>query len=140
MRSIIENIKEIEEENLKEVISLTNENDELKRRIAGLKKDIEGTEAAVEDSYNRGFFDAITKIKDVISKTLYCFTNKYMREELYNQYYDYIEDEHIEDTDHNVIDEALAKKFGVTKEFAHEVMNFYYYPQIYYIGSTELYE
>ena len=38
MRSIIENIKEIEEENLKEVISLTNENDELKRRIAGLEK------------------------------------------------------------------------------------------------------
>ena len=31
MRSIIENIKEIEEENLKEVISLTNENDELKK-------------------------------------------------------------------------------------------------------------
>lgn len=68
MRSIIENIKEIEEENLKEVISLTNENDELKRRIAGLKKDIEGTEAAVEDSYNRGFFDAITKIKDIIDQ------------------------------------------------------------------------
>ena len=68
MRSIIENIKEIEEENLKEVISLTNENDELKRKIAGLEKDIEGTEAAVEDSYNRGFFDAITKIKDVIDQ------------------------------------------------------------------------
>lgn len=68
MRSIIENIKEIEEENLKEVISLTNENDELKRKIAGLEKDIEGTEAAVEVSYNRGFFDAITKIKDVIDQ------------------------------------------------------------------------
>ena len=68
MRSIIENIKEIEEENLKEVISLTNENDELKRKIAGLEKDIEGTEAAVEDSYNRGFFDAITKIKNVIDQ------------------------------------------------------------------------
>ena len=27
-----------------------------------------------------------SKIKDVISKTLYCFTNKYMRDELYNQY------------------------------------------------------
>ena len=60
--------------------------------------------------------------------------------ELYNQYYEYLEDEHIEDTDDNVIDEALAKKFGVTKEFAHEVMNFYYYPQIYYIGSTDLHE
>lgn len=68
MRSIIENIKEIEEENLKEVISLTNENDILKRRIIGLEKDIKGTEAAVEDSYNRGFFDAITKIKDVIDQ------------------------------------------------------------------------
>lgn len=68
MRSIIENIKEIEEENLKEVISLTNENDILKRRIAALKKDIEGTEAAVENSYNRGFFDAITKIKNVIDQ------------------------------------------------------------------------
>ena len=68
MRSIIENIKEIEEENLKEVISLTNENDELKRRIAALKKDIEGTEASVEDSYNRGFFDAITKIKKVVDQ------------------------------------------------------------------------
>lgn len=68
MRSIIENIKEIEEENLKEVISLTNENDILKRRIVGLEKDIKGTEAAVEDSYNRGFFDAITKIKDIIDQ------------------------------------------------------------------------
>lgn len=68
MRSIIENIKEIEEENLKEVISLTHENDELKRRIAALKKDIEGTEAAVEDSYNRGFFDAITKIKKAVDQ------------------------------------------------------------------------
>ena len=68
MRSIIQNIKEIEEENLKEVISLTNENDILKRRIVGLEKDIEGTEAAVEDSYNRGFFDAITKIKKVVDQ------------------------------------------------------------------------
>lgn len=68
MRSIIENIKEIEEENLKEVISLTNENDVLKRRIVELEKDIKGTEAAVEDSYDRGFFDAITKIKDVIDQ------------------------------------------------------------------------
>lgn len=68
MRSIIENIKEIEEENLKEVISLTNENDKLKRRIAALEKDIKGTEAAVEISYNRGFFEAITKVKDVIDQ------------------------------------------------------------------------
>ena len=68
MRSIIENIKEIEEENLKEVISLTNENDELKRKIAGLEKDIEGTEAAVEDSYNRGFSDCILRIKKVVDQ------------------------------------------------------------------------
>ena len=68
MRSIIENIKEIEEENLKEVISLTNENDELKRKIAGLEKDIEGTETAIKAWYNRGFFDAITKIKDIIGQ------------------------------------------------------------------------
>lgn len=68
MRSIIENIKEIEEENLKEVISLTNENDILKRRIAALEKDIKGTEAAVEDSYNRGFFDCISQIKTVVDQ------------------------------------------------------------------------
>lgn len=68
MRSIIENIKEIEEENLKEVISLTNENDILKRRIVGLEKDIEGTEAAVKDSYDRGFFDCIRRIKKVVDE------------------------------------------------------------------------
>ena len=68
MRSIIENIKEIEEENLKEVISLTNENDILKRRIIGLEKDIKGTEAAVKDSYNRGFFDCISQIKTVVDQ------------------------------------------------------------------------
>ena len=60
--------------------------------------------------------------------------------ELYNQYYDYIEDEHIEYECDDIADEALAKKFNVTKEFAHEVMNFYYYPQFYYIQSTELHE
>lgn len=68
MRSIIENIKEIEEENLKEVISLTNENDRLKRRIAALEeaaKDVEGT---VEDSYNRGFFDCIRQVKKVVDQ------------------------------------------------------------------------
>lgn len=66
MRSIIENIKEIEEENLKEVISLTNENDILKRRIAGLEEDIKGTEKAIKDSYEKGFFDAITQIKEAV--------------------------------------------------------------------------
>ena len=60
--------------------------------------------------------------------------------ELYNQYYEYLEDEHIEYECDDVIDGALAKKFGVTKEFAHEVMNFYYYPQFYYIQSEDLYE
>ena len=61
-------------------------------------------------------------------------------EELYNQYYEYLEDEHLEDAEDNIVEEALAKKFGVTKEFAHEVMNFYYYPQIYYMSSSDLYE
>lgn len=68
MRSIIENVKEIEEENLKEVISLTNENDRLKRRIAALEKDIKGTEAAVKDSYNRGFFDCILQVNNVVNQ------------------------------------------------------------------------
>lgn len=68
MRSIIENIKEIEEENLKEVISLTNENDELKRKIAGLEKDIEGTETAIKHWYDRGFFDCILRIKKVVDQ------------------------------------------------------------------------
>ena len=68
MRSIIENIKEIEEENLKEVISLTNENDELKRKIAALEKDIEGTETAIKGWYDRGFFDCILRIKKVVDQ------------------------------------------------------------------------
>ena len=46
----------------------------------------------------------------------------------------------LEDAEDNIVEEALAKKFGVTKEFAHEVMNFDYYPQIYYIQSEDLYE
>lgn len=66
MRSIIENIKEIEEENLKEVISLTNENDRLKRRIAALEKDIKGTETAIKDGYDKGYFDAVSQIKNII--------------------------------------------------------------------------
>ena len=60
--------------------------------------------------------------------------------ELYNQYYEYLEDEQLEDAEDNIVEEALAKKFGVTKEFAHEVMNFSYYPQFYYIQSEDLYE
>ena len=68
MRSIIENIKEIEEENLKEVISLTNENDILKRRIVGLEKDIKGTETAIKGQYDRGFFDCILRIKKVVDQ------------------------------------------------------------------------
>lgn len=68
MRSIIENIKEIEEENLKEVISLTNENDILKRRIVELKKDIKGIETVIKDSYDRGFSDCILRIKKVIDQ------------------------------------------------------------------------
>lgn len=68
MRSIIDNLKEIEEENLKEVISLTNENDRLKRRIAAFEKDVIHTDIAIKRSYEKGFFDAITKIKDVIDQ------------------------------------------------------------------------
>ena len=60
--------------------------------------------------------------------------------ELYNQYYEYLENEHLEDAEDNIVEEALSTKFGVTKEFAHEVMNFYYYPQIYYMSSSDLYE
>lgn len=60
--------------------------------------------------------------------------------ELYNQYYEYLENEHLEDTDDNIIEEALSKKFNITKEFAHDVMNFYYCPQTYYISSVNLYE
>lgn len=66
MRSIIENIKEIEEENLKEVISLTNENDRLKRKIAALEKVIKGTKAAIKDGYDKGYFDAVSQIKNTI--------------------------------------------------------------------------
>lgn len=61
-------------------------------------------------------------------------------EELYNQYCEYLEDEHIEYECDDIADEALAKKFNVTKEFVHEVMNFSYYPQFYYIQSENLYE
>lgn len=68
MRSIIDNLKEIEEENLKEVISLTNENDRLKRRIAAFEKDVIHTNIAIKRSYEKGFFDAITKVKDVIDQ------------------------------------------------------------------------
>lgn len=68
MRSIIENVKKIEEENLKEVISLTNENDRLKRRIVALEKDIKGTEEAFKDSYNRGFFDCILQVNNVVNQ------------------------------------------------------------------------
>ena len=61
--------------------------------------------------------------------------------ELYNQYDEYLENEHIEYHYDGIADEALAKKFGVTKEFAHGVMNFEeYYPQIYYMDSIDLYE
>ena len=68
MRSIIENIKEIEEENLKEVISLTNENDRLKRRIAALEKDIKDIETAMKGWYDRGFFNCILRIKSVVDQ------------------------------------------------------------------------
>lgn len=71
MRSIIDNIKEIEEENLKEVIQLTDENDRLKRKIAALEKDAKGTEAAIKDWYNRGFFDCMLQLKNIVDQ-MYC--------------------------------------------------------------------
>lgn len=62
-------------------------------------------------------------------------------EKLYDKYDEYLENEHIEYKYDGIADEALAKKFGVTKEFAYKVMNFNeYYPQIYYISSSDLYE
>lgn len=60
--------------------------------------------------------------------------------ELYKQYYEYLDNENIKYDYDGVADEALAKKFNVTKEFAHEVMNFYYRPQIYYMSTSDLYE
>lgn len=71
MRSIIDNLKEIEEENLKEVISLTNENDRLRRRIAALEQDIKGTEAAIKDQYDKGYLDAVLQIKNTLNR-IYC--------------------------------------------------------------------
>ena len=59
---------------------------------------------------------------------------------LYGQYYEYLKNEHLEDAEDNIVEEALSTKFGATKEFAHEVMNFYYYPQIYYMSSSDFYE
>ena len=61
-------------------------------------------------------------------------------EELYDIYNEYLTNEHIKYDYDGIADEALAKKFGVTKEFAHEVMNFYYYPKIYYMSSSDFYE
>lgn len=61
-------------------------------------------------------------------------------EELYSQYCEYLDNEHIEYQYDGIADEELAKKFNVTKEFVHEVMNFYYYPQSYHIKSIDLYE
>lgn len=60
--------------------------------------------------------------------------------ELYKQYDEYLDNEHIEYDYDGVADKVLAKKFNVTKEFAHEVMNFYYRPQIYYMSTSDLYE
>ena len=61
--------------------------------------------------------------------------------ELYKQYFEYLENENIKYDYDGIADEKLSKKFGVTKEFAHDVMNYnYYYPQVYYISSVELYE
>ena len=61
-------------------------------------------------------------------------------EKLYNIYNEYLTNEHIKYDYDGIADKELAKKFGVTKEFAHEVMNFYYYPKIYYMSSSDFYE
>nr|DAJ12607.1 MAG TPA: hypothetical protein [Bacteriophage sp.] len=72
MLSIIENIKKIEEENVKEVISLTNENLELKRRLKAFEKDMKDVDKAIKASYEKGRFDAIAEavaeVKTVIDR------------------------------------------------------------------------
>ena len=79
----------------------------------------------------------LKKLKEEDEKN-YQLNEKYS--ELYKQYDEYLDNEHIEYDYDGVADEALAKKFNVTKEFAHEVMNFYYRPQIYYMSTSYLYE
>lgn len=68
MLSIIENIKKIEEENVKEVISLTNENLELKKRLRAFEKDMKDVDKAIKASYEKGRFDAITQVKVTIDR------------------------------------------------------------------------
>lgn len=70
MLSIIENIKKIEEENVKEVISLTNENIALKKRIKALENDLKGVEKRAEDAYQKGFINALSQLKDIAKKYL----------------------------------------------------------------------
>ena len=79
----------------------------------------------------------LKKLKEEDEKN-YQLNEKYS--ELYKQYDEYLDNEHIEYNYDGVADEILAKKFGVTKEFVQEVMNFCYYPQIYCINSVDLYE
>lgn len=68
MLSIIENIKKIEEENVKEVVSLTNENIELKRRLRAFEKDMKNVDEAIKASYEKGRFDVITQVKSTIDR------------------------------------------------------------------------
>lgn len=70
MLSIIENIKKIEEENVKEVISLTNENIALKKRIKALENDLKGVEKRAEDAYQKRFINALSQLKDIVKKYL----------------------------------------------------------------------
>ena len=79
----------------------------------------------------------LKKLKEEDEKN-YQLNEKYS--ELYKQYDEYLDSEHIEYDYDGVADEALAKKFNVTKDFAYEVMNFYYRPQIYYMSTSYLYE
>lgn len=65
-------------------------------------------------------------------------------DELYDQYYEYLEEEHLEkylnDENYDIITEALSKKFNVTKEFAYQVLTSSYFPQYYSIRTANLIE
>ena len=61
----------------------------------------------------------LKKLKEEDEKN-YQLNEKYS--ELYKQYDEYLDNEHIEYDYDGVADEALAKKFNVTKEFAYEVI------------------
>ena len=57
---------------------------------------------------------------------------------LYDKYSQHIVQKHIEFEDDDIIIEEIAKKFKTSKEQVQHVMDFYYYPQIYYIQTVDL--